>query len=152
MGISLNKNSNNMLSKTIISASMVTATLATPILTRDMPVKIPGRCPEIHGTSNFNVDEYTGRWYNIANLPFFWMDGNNLCPWANYTKWTEVDPSVPYDIRVINSEIDYKTNERTYSAGNAYVNRYEPVLWTLLSDQSSQCKLEPTIKLLIPIM
>merc|ERR1711976_478427 len=60
------------------------------------------------------------------NLPFFWMDGDNYCPWANYTKWSEVDPSVPYDIKVVNSEINYRSGVRDYSVGNAYINQYEP--------------------------
>merc|ERR1712170_62261 len=72
------------------------------------------------------VEEYIGRWYNIANLPFFWIDGDNYCPWANYTKWSEVDPSVPYDIKVVNSEINYRSGVRDYSVGNAYINQYEP--------------------------
>merc|ERR1711994_470833 len=102
------------------------ATIISAIAARDLPVKIPGRCPKISGSSKWSVDEYIGRWCNIANLPFFWMDGDNYCPWANYTKWSEKDPTNKYDIYVVNTEINYKTNVRDYSVGNAYVNPYEP--------------------------
>jgi len=102
------------------------ALLSTVALARDFPIKLPGKCPTLKGSSKFNVDEYIGRWYNIANLPFFWMDGDNYCPWANYTKWSEIDVNSPYDIYVVNTEINYKTDTRDYSVGNADINLYEP--------------------------
>merc|ERR1712071_475347 len=119
MGIKTNF---TMVQLTVTAAAL----LSTVALARDFPIKLPGKCPTLKGSSKFNVDEYIGRWYNIANLPFFWMDGDNYCPWANYTKWSEIDVNSPYDIYVVNTEINYKTDTRDYSVGNADINLYEP--------------------------
>jgi len=37
------------------------------------------------GTYSFEPTEYIGRWYTLANAPFFWQREKDRCVWANYT-------------------------------------------------------------------
>ena len=86
--------------------------LLLSLVSADKPLVIFGReCPDVTGTSNFNQNSYLGKWYNVANSPFFWMDSENQCPWAIYNKGTE------YDIDVINSEFHVDKGERKYAYG-----------------------------------
>lgn len=91
------------------------------IVSADKPLVIFGReCPDVTGSLNFNQNSYLGKWYNVANSPFFWMDSENTCPWAVYSKGTE------YDIDVTNSEYHVDDQQRGYANGHAMINQNLP--------------------------
>merc|ERR1719195_495878 len=96
--------------------------LLLSLVSADKPLVIPGReCPAVFGSSNFNQNTYLGKWYNVANSPFRWMDSKNTCPWAIYSKST-----TDYDIDVTNSEYHTDEEERGYVYGHAMINKNLP--------------------------
>ena len=80
------------------------------------------RCPDVSGSSNFELNSYLGQWYNIANSPFFWMSNKNTCPTANYQ--LNDDGS----IKVTNGEISRWTHRRNPLEGQAVVTPEDGVI------------------------
>jgi len=50
-----------------------------------LPVFIWGEnCPEVSGTTNFDVKLYTGQWFQLSALPFIFASDDSTCVWAKY--------------------------------------------------------------------
>ncbi|XP_002740541.1 apolipoprotein D-like [Saccoglossus kowalevskii] len=73
-----------------------------------------GPCPTVVVQPDFNVDKYTGSWYEIERFPASFESGLKC---NNATYWLKQDGT----IGVINSGIDIVTGERTSVEGNAWV-------------------------------
>ncbi|XP_002740546.1 apolipoprotein D-like [Saccoglossus kowalevskii] len=73
-----------------------------------------GSCPTVLVQQDFNVDNYTGWWYEIERFPASFESGLK-CNNAKY--WLKQDGT----IGVINSGIDIVTGEQTSIEGDAWV-------------------------------
>ena len=80
------------------------------------------KCPSVSGSENFNLDSYLGKWYNIANSPFFWMSNKDRCATAEYS--LNNDGS----IEVTNGQISRWTNKRAPLTGQAVTTPDQGVL------------------------
>jgi len=81
-------------------------------LKADFPVVIWGKgCPNVSGTSNFDISRYVGQWFQLTSLPFFFASTKDTCTWAKYTLLQNGN------IGVNNTEI--KNGKRTGVVGEA---------------------------------
>jgi len=80
-------------------------------------------CPEVTGSSNFELDSYLGTWYNIANSPFFWMSNKNRCVTAEYSM-NDDDT-----IKVVNGDISrYTDKSRVWKGGGTRTRTRVPAI------------------------
>ena len=81
-------------------------------------IKLPGRCPKVDPmmSKKFNLERYVGRWYNIANLPFFFQEEGATCGTADYKLNQDLSKfGVPY-VDVKNAELRQKLLGPKWSA------------------------------------
>jgi len=54
-------------------------------LRADFPVIIWGKgCPDVSGAPDFNLTSYLGQWFQLAALPFAFVNTKTTCVWAKY--------------------------------------------------------------------
>jgi len=59
--------------------------IALSTLKADFPVIIWGQdCPDVNGAPDFNLTDYLGQWYQLAALPFVFVNTATTCVWAKY--------------------------------------------------------------------
>ncbi|XP_002740540.1 apolipoprotein D-like [Saccoglossus kowalevskii] len=73
-----------------------------------------GPCPSVSLQRDFNIDKYTGSWYEIERFRA-WFESGLKCINAKY--WLKQDGT----IGVINSGTNIETGERTSTQGDAFV-------------------------------
>merc|ERR1711879_144531 len=66
--------------------------------------KLPGVCPQVTDSSNFDVENYMCRWYQIAHLPFRDFNGKykGVCTTADYALVDSTESNYGTYVSVIN--------------------------------------------------
>lgn len=85
-----------------------------------MGITVNGEKPKVTPVENFQLEDYMGKWYNIANLPFFWQVNGSKDGTAEYDLKT--DKSGKKYVKVVNSETLPVIPIRNSATGQATVD------------------------------